>query len=153
MCSASSPARNSLAASMGMSRCLGRDTSQRAPLAASMGIPLSLRASSRRMSLPFTQANAHPGGPLRHSFDTKTHSRQGISPSAPRLIAGLLLTQAPALPRRPLQRAAPPSSTRNPRPRLALADAQPPPSSTRCPTLASSSFISRGPRALSLSFL
>lgn len=88
-------------------------------------------ASSRRMSLPFTQANAHPGGPLRHSFDIKTHSRQGISPSAPRLIAGLLLTQAPALPRRPLQRAAPTLVDALPRPRRratpALADVQPRP--------------------------
>lgn len=148
MCSASSPPRNSFAANVGMSRCLGRDTSQRAFLAASMGIPLSLRVSSRRMSLPFTQFPAHLGGPFRYSFDTKTHSRQGISPSARRLIAGLLLTQSPA-PWRPLRRAAPPSSTRNPRPRRCAAS----PSSTRCPTLASSSFISRGPRALSFSYL
>lgn len=73
-------------------------------------------ASSRRVSLPFTQFPAHLGGPFRYSFDTKTHSRQGISPSARRLIAGLLLTQSPA----PLE--AP--STRCP----ALVDAQPPPS-------------------------
>lgn len=150
MCSASSPARNSFAANVGMSRCLGTDTSQRALFAASMGIPLSLRASSRRMSLPFTQANAHPGGPLRHSFDTKTHSRQAISPSAPRLIAGLLLTQAPALPRRPLQRAAPPSSTRNPRPRRCAASPAPRPRSfhagqerCRCPFSERFSLLSR----------
>lgn len=68
-----------------------------------------------------------PWRPLRHSFDTKTHSRQGISPSARRLIAGLLLTQSPAYPGGPFRHAT--------------------------PTLASSSFISRGPRALSLSFL
>ena len=98
-------------------------------------------ASSRRVSLPFTQFPAHLGGPFRYSFDTKTHSRQGISPSARRLIAGLLLTQAPA----PLE--AP--STRCP----ALVDAQPPPSSMRSLARASSSFISRGRRALSFSYL
>lgn len=99
-------------------------------------------ASSRRVSLPFTQSPAYPGGPFRHSFDTKTHSRQGISPSARRLIAGLLLTQAPACPGGPFD-AQPPS----------LVDAQPPPSSARSPALASSSFISRGRRALSFSSL
>lgn len=85
-------------------------------------------ASSRRVSLPFTQSPACLGGPFRYSFDTKTHSRQGISPSARRLIAGLLLTQSPApleAPStrnpRPLRHAAPPSSMRSP----ALVGAQP----------------------------
>lgn len=91
-------------------------------------------ASSRRVSLPFTQSPACLGGPFRYSFDTKTHSRQGISPSAPRLIAGLLLTQSPAYPGGSFRHAAPPSSMRS----LAFA---------------SSSFISRGPRALSFSYL
>ena len=129
---------------------------------------LAVRVSTLRSGLPsrrawkyhspfgkFTSSESAPHAvsrppwrPLRHSFGTETHSRQGISPSARRLIAGLLLTQSPA-PWRPLRRAAPPSSTRNPRPRRCAAS----PSSTRCPTLASSSFISRGRRALSFSYL
>lgn len=72
-------------------------------------------ASSRRVSLPFTQFPAHLGGPFRYSFDTKTHSRQGISfsPEAHR-------RTSPHAVSRPLE--AP--STRCP----ALVDAQPPPS-------------------------
>ncbi len=116
MCSASSPPRHSFAANVGMSRCPGRDTSQRATLAASMGIPLVPSASSRRMSLPFTQSPAYPGGPFRHSFDTETHSREGISfsPEAHRRTSPHAVS---CLPWRPL-------STRSP----ALVDAQPPPS-------------------------
>ncbi len=83
-------------------------------------------ASSRRVSLPFTQFPACLGGP----FDTNSALRRTLvkeSRSAPRLIAGLLLTQSPAYPGGPFRHAT--------------------------PALASSSFISRGRRALSFSYL
>lgn len=114
-------------------------------------------ASSRRVSLPFTQFPAHLGGPFRYSFDTKTHSRQGISPSARRLIAGLLLTQSPAPPGgpfdalpRPRRRATPALADVQPRPRRRVAPPSPRPRSfhagqerCRCPFSERFSLLSR----------
>lgn len=105
-------------------------------------------ASSRRVSLPFTQFPAHLGGP----FDTNSALRRTLVKESRLQLGGSsqdFFSRSLPPPWRPLRRAAPPSSTRNPRPRRCAAS----PSSTRCPTLASSSFISRGPRALSLSYL
>ena len=76
-------------------------------------------ASSRRVSLPFTQFPACLGGP----FDTNSALRRTLvkeSRSAPRLIAGLLLTQSPAYPGGPFRHATPALVDALPHPRLVL---------------------------------